>query len=155
MSEEPETFEQYVDRWDGLKAKAAALVAQKQALTKEIDAELKTIAETEMAMRKAIAESVKEALGDKLKEGVNRFDMADGRKLKFSYDLTRTIDESQIDVARQEYSKVNDAPVTFDELLRVKYELAKKEWNKLGAGGKAAVSAMITTKPAAPTMEIE
>lgn len=154
MSEQ-ETFEQYVDRWDGLRAKAAALVAQKQELTKTIDAELKTLAENEMAMRKAIAESVKTALGEKLKEGVNRFPMADGRKLKFTYNLDRKIDEAQIAVAREEYSKVNDAPVTFDELLRVKYELAKTEWNKLGAGGKAALSAMITTKPSAPTMDIE
>lgn len=151
----PETFEQYVARWDGLRAKAAALTAQKAALTKDIDAELKTLTETEMAMRKAIAESVKTALGDKLKEGVNRFDMADGRKLKLTYAVTRAIDEAQIAVAREAYSKVNDAPVTFDELLRVKYELAKAEWNKLGAGGKLAVSAMVTAKPAAPTLEIE
>ena len=151
----PETFEQYVDRWDSLRAKAAALTAQKAALTKDIDAELKTLAETEMAMRKAIAESVRTALGDSLKEGVNRFDMADGRRLKFTYAVTRAIDESQIAVAKDAYAKVNDAPVTFDQLLRVKYELEKKEWNKLGAGGKLAVSAMVTAKPAAPTLEIE
>lgn len=150
-----QTFEQYVDEWDGLREKAAKLVAQKTKLTKDIDRQLKEIAETELVMRKAIAESIKAALGDNVKEGVNRFDMVDGRTIKFTNAITRTVETAEIANARKNFSLLNDVPVEFDKLLRVKYELEKKEWNKLGDAAKKAISNMITAKPAAPTMEIE
>jgi len=151
---EKDPFIEYVDKWDALVERRVKLAADKKALTATIDAELSTLTAEEMTMRKGLAESVKTALGDKAKEGVNHYTLVDGRKLKLTMKTDRAIDEKQITYAREEFGRVNDlSGTTFDALLRVKYELAKAEWNKLNAAEKLAVSHMVTTKDAAPVIE--
>jgi len=137
MTDQPMTFEEYVNQWD-------ALVAQIEALKKQ----LKPLTDAEMPMRKAIFEAVQNSLvaSGTWKEGVNNFPMPDGRKLKVTNALKRDIEESQITSARAMYDMQNDKPVLFDDLLRVKYELAKAEWNKLPDAAKHAISGMISTK---------
>ena len=130
------TFEEYVDEWNDLVTKIAALKEQ-----------LKPLTDAEMPMRKAIRDAVQAAMGGTYKEGMNNFVMSDGRKLKVNNTIKREIDVSQIATVREQYSLLNDRPVEFDDLLRVKYELAKVEWNKLGPEAKHLTSAMITAKP--------
>lgn len=139
-----QTFEEYVTAYDAVCAEVAA-----------IEAKLKPLKAKELEMRKAIAASLDTALGEARVEGVNRFPMQDGRTLKYSYKVDRKIEESEIANAREKYSKQNDTPVTFDQLLRVKYELSKRDWDKLPDAAKKAVSRMIVAKPATPSLEIE
>ena len=151
------TFEEYVQDWDGTKVKIANLVDQKKRLTSDIDAEIVKLAATEMTMRKAIANNVVTSLGDNLKEGVNKWSMSNGRSLKLTHKIDRTIDESQIAMAREEYAKVNDSDgVTFDQLLRIKYELAVAEFRKIedNAGASLAVSRMLVSSTPAPVLEL-
>lgn len=154
MTKDP--FTEYVDAWDELVARREKLVKEKAALTASIDKALKEITDSEMTMRKSIAQAVKDALGEQAKEGVNRYSLPDGRRLKLTLKTTREIDQTQITNAREKFSEVNDTSgVTFDELLRIKYELEKREWNKLNEGEKLAVSRMVTTKDAAPVVEFD
>ena len=137
------TFEEYVSQWDDLVGQIAALKKQ-----------LKPLTDSEMAMRKAIVKSVSEALGDEWKEGMNTFKLSDGRVLKIGYKLTREGAAAELPAAREEYALLNDAPVAFDDLLRVKYELELKEFRKLEGQAAKVFSRVITTKEAAPEVEI-
>lgn len=136
------TFEAYVAEW-------ASLVSQ----IEETKKSLKPLEVRELEMRKSIAAAVGEALGDRLKEGVNNFPVGD-RVLKLGYRVDRKIDTDAIGEARDAYNALNDRTVEFDALLRVKHELAKREFDKLTESQAKAVSRMIVSKPAAPTLEI-
>lgn len=138
-----QTFEEYVSEWDRLVGQIEALKAQ-----------IKPLAATEMEMRKAIRDSVATAMGANYREGVNKFPMQDGRTLKVTNGIKREIDEASIAAALEAFGKLNDHTVAFDSLLRVKYELAKIEWNKLTDAEKAAVSVMIVAKPDTACVEI-
>jgi len=137
------TFEEYVSQWDDLVGQIAALKKQ-----------LKPLTDGEMAMRKAIVKSVAEALGSDWKEGTNTFKLADGRVLKIGYKLTREVAAAELPAAREEYALLNDAPVAFDDLLRVKYELDLREFRKLEGQAAKVFSRVVTTKEAAPEVEI-
>ena len=137
------TFLEYVAAWDAARAQI-----------EQIEKTLKPLKAKELEMRKALAESIQTALGDKLKEGMNTYDLGDGRSLALGYMLDRKIEESEVASAREAYAQLNDRPVEFDALLRIKYELNKRDFDKLSAAGKAAISDMVVTKPAAPTLEI-
>lgn len=138
------TFEEYVQSWEDMTTQIAVLKKQ-----------LKPLTDKEMEMRRAIAESLKSALGDKLKEGVNNWTLPDGRTLKFEYKVKRDIAVAEIGNAREAYMTVNDRPVEFDDLLRIKYELEKKAWNKLDGEAVKAVSRMVTAKEEAPALSLE
>lgn len=136
-------FLEYIAAWDAVRAQI-----------EEIEKTLKPLKARELEMRKALAESIQAALGDQLKEGMNIYKLEDGRSLALGYKLDRKIEESEIPAAREAYTQLNDRPVEFDALLRVKYELSKRDFDKLSDSAKAAISDMIITKPAAPTLEI-
>ena len=137
-------FLSYVAEWHSLQQQ---IEAAKAAMKPLVDKELK--------MRKALGESIATALGDKLKEGVNHYPLEDGRSLKFTYAVDRAVVEADIAPTREAYLLQNDRPVDFDALLRVKYELNKRDYDKLSPEAKLIVSRMLTTKPKAPTIEME
>lgn len=137
------TFFEYLAAWDDLCRQKAILEEQ-----------LKPIRDKELEMRKSLAASIEISLGSDYKEGVNKFPLEDGRTLKLTAKIDRKISEDQIPLARAAYEKLNDRPVAFDDLLRAKYELSKRDFDKLSDSAKAAVSDMVTAKPAAPTLEI-
>lgn len=137
------TFEEYVNQWDDL-------VRQIEELKKQ----LKPLTEAELSMRKAIRDSIKSTMGEDWKEGINKFPLPDGRTLKINNKLERKIAESELMAAREEYALLNDAPVTFDELLRIKYELELKAFRKLEGQAAKVFSRVVTTKEAAPEVEI-
>lgn len=136
-------FITYVEAWDALCGKIA-----------EKKKELKEMTDSEMTMRKAIEASIETALGDAFKEGVNNYPLGDGRTLKVTRKIDRKIDPASLDLARDEYRKLNEAPVAFDDLLRIKYELEKKNFDKLSGASYLAFSRAITEKNAAPTVEL-
>lgn len=139
-----QTFEQYVDEWDNLCNEIA-----------KIKPKLKILADKEMAMRKAIEASLVLALGDQLKEGGNNFPLANGRTLKYTHGIDRKVLEPEIKNARDEFAKLNDVPCTFDQLLRVKYELDKRNYDKLSDAAKKVVSRALETKFKAPILELK
>lgn len=139
-----EDFLTYVNTWDDLNAQIAKLKAK-----------LKPLEDQEKKMRQALADSIKTALGEKLREGVNRYELPDGRAIKLTNKLDRKIEVAEIANAREAYSKQNDQPIPFDAILRTKFELDKREWDKLPDEAQKAISRMIITKPAMPTLEIE
>jgi hypothetical protein len=112
----------------------------------------------EMTMRKALFS----ATFPTPKEGANTFVLATGAKLVATHKVTRTIDESQIALARSEYELVNDRPVAFDELLKASSSLVTSAYRKLEpAAGEPpspaflAASRMIVSKDGAPTLEVK
>jgi Txe/YoeB family toxin of Txe-Axe toxin-antitoxin module len=135
----PATHLEYVDNWLKLSELAKALAAM------------------EMVMRKALFAST----FPEPTEGANNYPLPDGRKIAAQHKLNYSIDESQIALARAEYEVINDRPVLFDELLKVKHDLVTSAYRKLQpASGQApsqafvAVSRMVTIKPGSPTIEI-
>lgn len=135
-----------------------AYVAEWYTLQQQIEAakaNMKPLVDKELKMRKALGESIATALGDKLKEGVNHYPLEDGRSLKFTYAVDRAIVEADISATREAYLLQNDRTVDFDSLLRVKYELSKREYDKLTPEAKMIISRMLTVKPKAPTLEME
>lgn len=133
-------FIEYVNKWD-------AIVAQIEELNKQ----LKPLKAKEMEMRKAIADSIGKA--QPLKEGVNKFPLTDGRVLKLTQKIDRKIEEPAIEVTRELFEHQNDTNgVTFDDLLRVKYEISKRDLDKLPEPAAKVVSRMITSKEAAPEL---
>lgn len=150
------TFEEYVASWDATKMAIANLVDDKKRLTADIDAKIATLAENEMVMRKAISASLKTAIGDKLKEGVNKWPLSNGRSLKLTNKIDRKIDEPQIALAREEYVKANDTDgVTFDQLMRIKYELNVSEFRKIENKPAAALAVSRMLIASAPTSSLE
>ena len=135
----PATHAEYLDSW--LKIKDLA----------------KSLAQTEMTMRKALFAATFPAP----KEGSNVFELPDGRKLAATYKINRTIDESLVQATRAEYELLNERPVDFDELLKVKHDLVTSAFRKLQPANDEApssayvvISKMITAKPGSPTMEV-
>lgn len=150
-----QTFEQYVDTWDGIVVKRQQIAAKISELTAHLTNQLRDLNEQEIEMRKAIVEAVRVATPD-FKEGTNRHVLADGRTLKLVNKIDRTIEVEEIANTRAAYVELGDAAtVDFDALLRKKYELDKATWNKLGDKAKAVVAPMIVSKPAAPTVAFD
>lgn len=139
-----QTFEDYVKTWDDLVGRIA-----------QAKKDLKLLTDGEMEMRKAIAEAVGKTMPDGLKEGVNAFAMPDGRKLKVTRKIKREIDQAAIGPTREAYAQLNDNPVVFDTLLRVKYELEKREWDKLEGAALLTVTRMITSKDESPVVVLD
>jgi hypothetical protein len=139
-----QTFDEYVTEWDGL-------VAQLEAHKKT----MKPIISKEMEMRKAIFAAVSAAMGRTFKEGMNNYSLPDGRVLKVDNPIDRVIDESSIVMARAHYEMLNDKPIDFDDLLRIKYELAKANYNKLTDEGKRVVAQMFTSKQGSISVKLD
>ena len=136
-------FTAYVDEWDLIKAKI-----------EQLEKQLKPLKADEMTRRKAIAARIAEAMH--IKEGVNKYPLPDGRVLKYTHKIDRKIDEPAIAATREEYRKQNDTGgVTFDALLRVKYELSKRDFDKLPEAAALVASRMIVSKDAAPSLEFD
>lgn len=130
---------------------------QLSALIAEVESTVKILKAEERIMRDGIAASLTTFFGKALKEGVNNYVLSNLRKLKFTYKVKREIEMSMVSVARAKFEAATDKVGSFDDLLRLKYELDKKAWNKIAAGGEAskAVSEMIVAKPEAPTIEVD
>jgi len=152
------TFEDYVMLWDRQRQLIANLVDDKKRMTTAIDAEIAKIAEVELTMRKTITDSLKVSLGAKLTEGVNNVPLENGRSLKMTNKIDRKVDEASISMSREEYAKTNDNDgVTFDQLLRVKYELNITEFRKIEKKPGAFMAAsrmLVTTSPPQPPLEL-
>lgn len=140
-----ETFAEYVDRWDAL---VAEINKQKK--------ETKRLTTLEMEMRKGIAASIASTKPDKvLEEGINKHVMPDGRTLKITRKIKREIDEAQIVHTRTLYGELNSTTVTFDELLRTKYELSVTAFRKLEPEHAVIISRMITSKDESPEVVLD
>lgn len=138
-----QTFEEYVDEWDATCAQIAAITKQ-----------LKPLKDKEMVMRRALEQSVREHLGADWREGVNKLTLADGRVLKVTHSVKRTVEAGELPAARELYARLNDAPVSFDDLLRVKYELDKRNFDKLEGEAAKVFSRVLVAKDEAPKVEL-
>lgn len=141
-------FEQAVNQWSDTAAKIAA-----------IKAELKIMEAAERKMRQGITNSLVAFFGDDLKEGVNNYELSNGRTLKFTHKVTRTLDADKLREAEQQFNEANDVPsdVHFDDLVRIKYEVSVSTLRKLDVNGTAyrAFAHAMTTKPATPLLDID
>lgn len=116
----------------------------------QVAAAAKALKDYEMKMRKAIASTGFPAPA----EGTNTLDLADGRTLVLTHKIDRKIDETQIALARSEYALINDRPVEFDDLLKVKHELVISAFRKVDLETPAGltVSRMLIAKAGSPTL---
>jgi len=147
IDEPANDFEKATNEWESL-----------QALQQHVKQAIKPLAFIELEKRNAIAASLAHHFGDGLKEGVNNYMLSNGRKLKYKHSISRIIDQAAIGQAREGYVAAADTPdVAFDDLLRVKYELAVAPYKKVQGSPEAAtaVSRMIISKPAAPALEVD
>ena len=129
-----------------------------QAFIAEVKDLLKPHETEERTKRDALAVSLNSYFGSKLKEGVNTYTLSNGRKLKYTYKVDRKVDNAQVAVARAAFDESVDKPtdMVFDEMLRVKYELAAASYKKVtGEAAKLAVSRMLVTKAAASTLTVD
>ena len=115
--------------------------AELQAIIADVEAALKPVKTAERKYRDSIAASMDAYLGEELKEGVNNYELSNGRTLKYTRTLERKVDDSALDTARKVYAEADDVPagVAFDDLLRVKYELDKRMYNKLESARRCLV----------------
>lgn len=114
----------------------------------------------ERKLRDGLADSLRTFFGPKLKEGVNNYDLSNGRKLKLEHKVERKVDEAAVVDARRAYEQAGQEEqltTDFDSMLRVKHELDKRSFNKLVAGSKAATAfaRCIVTKFAAPGIKVD
>lgn len=130
-----------------------------QAMIEEVKSLLKPAEAAERRLRDGIADSLRAFYGVDLKEGMNSYELSNGRFVKFTHKVDRKIEPSMVVAAREGYDAAPDKPagVAFDDLLRVKHELAATPFKKLAAGSAAsnAVSRMIVAKFAAPTVKVD
>ena len=145
VAEPANDFEKAVNKWHEL-----------QMLQTTVKDALKPVNEDEKEQRDALAAGLVAFLGADLKEGNNDYKLSNKRKLKLGYKVERKIDETQVVLTREEYQKAakpGDAP--FEDLLRVKYDLAIAPWRKLSAEGTKAFSKAVVTKVASPTLAVD
>jgi hypothetical protein len=130
-----------------------------QAMLEEVKSLLKPAEAAERRLRDGIADSLRAFYGVDLKEGVNNYELSNGRFVKFTHKVDRKIESSMVVAAREAYEAAPDKPagVAFDDLLRVKYELTATPFKKLASGSAAstAVSRMLVTKFAAPSVKVD
>lgn len=138
-------FEEAINKWYEYQ--------QLQAAVKDA---MKAVDLAERELRDGIAASLKAFFADNLKEGTNNYVMSNGRKLKYTHKVDRKITEAELKNAREAYeAAAKEGDPTFDALLRLKYELAKKEWDKASDDAVKAFSRCMTTKDAAPALEVD
>ena len=87
------------------------------------------------------------------KEGTNNVELADGRICKFTHKLNRTVDQTKVANAENHLRKlgVNDTSA----YLKPKYELGIKAYKSADPEVRKVLDAIITTKPALPTLEVK
>lgn len=131
--------------------------ADLQALIAEVKAVLKPTETAERKLRDGIADSLRAFYGDSIKEGVNNYELSNARTLKFDNKIKREIDVAHVTNAREAFDTADDVPAgtTFDSLLRVKYELNKTPWKKLGPNATHAFSRCMVTKHEAPGVKVD
>ena len=92
INPQPTTHAEYLSSWEQVQSLAKAFSAM------------------EMTMRKALFK----ATFPQPKEGANSFVLEDGRKIAATHKINRSIDVSQIALARSEYELANERPVEID-----------------------------------------
>ena len=108
---------------------------------------LKVITEPEMTLRKTIfAEAFPEAV-----ENTNTLELGEGWKLKANNKYTRVIDESTLTGTLAE---LREMKVNTDLLVENKPVLDMKMYRLLTAEQHQVLSQSVTTKPAAPELEL-
>jgi hypothetical protein len=136
------SFDERMALWDQL---STELAANKRAMAQKTA--------TEMELRKMLFGSIGQVM--ELKEGVNKYTHpVTGKTLKVTRTIKREIDVGLVQHSRDLFGQVNETPgASFDDLLRLKYELDKRAWKKLGDAHLVAVSHMVTAKEQAPKLE--
>jgi len=146
VDEPANDFEVAVNEWAAL-----------QDFLTELKDLMKPLLAEERRARDEIAFALKEFYSDNLKEGMNNYELSNHRKLKFGLRIDRKIEPGELAIAREAFEKAtgghNDQ--TFDDCIRVKYELAATPWKKLTGAAKKAFSRCIITKHAAPTLAVD
>jgi len=94
VDEPADDFEAFVNQWADAKV----------CLAKMKDA-LKGLEREERKLRDALSESLRHHFGKGLKEGVNRYELSNGRQLKFDHKVARKIEPSMIGPAREAYAE--------------------------------------------------
>ena len=146
--EEPANdFEGVINTWD-----------EAQQLATFLKGLIKSYVEAEKKQRDAIVAVLNPWLEERgeLKEGVNNYELSNGRALKYTYAIERKVDTPSVAIAREAYKEaatVGDP--AFDELLRIKYELEVKPFRKLSEEASKAVSRMVTAKPKSAELEVD
>lgn len=130
-----------------------------KSLLAEIKSLIKPLEAIERQQRDGIAESLRQHFGDSLKEGTNNYVLSNQRKVKFGNSIDRKVEVGEMANARKLFEEAEDKPagITFDELFRPTYEVAKAKYSKVLNGSTAflAISRCLVTKNAAPSIEVD
>jgi len=124
------TYDQLLEDWNKAKAAKRAWEAE------------------ERRLRGLVVEG---AFGDKLKEGANKFTLADGRVIKVTGKINRTIDATALTALSP---KLRELGVDVEELVRFKPELKVGPFRKLAGEGGDLFRSIVTEKEGTPEVEI-
>ena len=91
------------------------------------------------------------------KEGTNQLELADGRIIKGTYKISRTVDADAARVAMMEMATMaeqNNEQVSLDGLFKWKPSLGKTAYDGLPDRFKLVADQAITAKPGTPGLEV-
>lgn len=84
-------------------------------------------------------------------EGTNKVDLPAGWLLKGVYKLDRSVDEAAFNAIKDQLRAININP---DPLVRLKPELAVRDYKALSDQARAIVDQALIIKPGAPSLEL-
>ena len=138
-------FEECLNDWYELQQLQEAVKQAMDGINKE-----------ERILRDRYAESLRSYFGDNLNEGVNTYTLSNDRKLKLTHKVDRKVEASALQEARKFYEEAaQPGDKAFDDVLRVKYELDKRNYDKLSPAAAYAFSRCLVTKYATPTLSLD
>jgi hypothetical protein len=110
-------------------------------------AEVKSVLQKELELRKKVVD----ALFPLPDEGTTTFVLPEGLKLRVEYKLNRTVDEALVQTT---LSQLRSSGYDIEEVFVWKPSLVTGKYRKLGTEARNIVDQALTTKPAAPSIEI-
>ena len=86
-------------------------------------------------------------------EGVNALQLVNGRILKGTYKVTRTVDQDRVEQVAEEIRRISNA-VDTEKLFPKKYGLGLKAYYSLPEEVRAVVDRVVSSKLGSPVLEL-
>lgn len=88
-------------------------------------------------------------------EGTKNHDLGNGYKLKMTFKLNYSLDQSSIDAALDKIEKMgNDGKFIAERIVKWKADLSVSEYRELDPKFKTVIDGVLTTSPGLPSCEI-
>lgn len=126
------TFEELLDEWIKVKREA------------------KRLSDLEMTMRNALFK----AAFPNPKEGANKIELVDGRRLTATHKINRSVDDAAVKAVMEEMRQVGDNEIVPEDVFVFKADLRVGPYKKLKPKLQKIAAKAVTEKPGSPTLEV-